>query len=284
MQEAAQLQTQLQNTQHAVSEKEVSLLEAEAKLEKLCSINKELVDYMQRLGQDLNFANTGKTIGDVGERQQRSKLTNLKTNVQKALWFSETFGLQLKDVNFINGNGMEQKLEFKEDRRKSYKELTDDEQKNIKSLLFVLDKFCIGDAAYHELTMVCKNSGLPRSYLIKQCKEELNKMVHIVRTPGRAEGAQVDFSKELESVVLEMVSNFRIDYFISCKFFYYLYNTLLGLQIEQGKIDVNKTGFELQVNISGDGARMSRLISFSILNNEENVMSSKGAYIDGLMC
>ena len=101
--------------------------------------------------------------------------------------------------------GMEQKFEFMAKDKKQYKDLTDNEQKNIQAMLFVLDKFCIGDSAHNELTMVCKSSGLPRSYLIKQCKEELNKIVHITRTPGHARGAQADFLEELKSVVSDMV-------------------------------------------------------------------------------
>ena len=52
--------------------------------------------------------------------------------------------------------------------------------------------------------MLCE--GLPRSYLIKQCKDDINKLSHIVQIPGTAQGAQLDFQTELESVVQDMVS------------------------------------------------------------------------------
>jgi hypothetical protein len=52
--------------------------------------------------------------------------------------------------------------------------------------------------------MLCE--GLPRSYLIKKCKDDINKLSHIVRTAGTAQGAQLDFQTELESVVEDMVS------------------------------------------------------------------------------
>ena len=42
---------------------------------------------------------------------------------------------------------------------------------------------------------------LPISYLIKQCKEDLNRLCHITRTPGQVEGAQLDFKSELESLI-----------------------------------------------------------------------------------
>ena len=57
----------------------------------------------------------------------------------------------------------------------------------MKSVLFLLVKFCTGEfAAYHELTMCSGGKDLPRSYLIKHCKDDLKKVCHITRTPGVA--------------------------------------------------------------------------------------------------
>ena len=76
----------------------------------------------------------------------------------------------------------------------------------MKSVLFLLDKFCIGDTAYHELTLCSGGEDLPCSYLIKQCKDDLNKLCHIARTPGVAPGAQLDFATELGSVLRKQVT------------------------------------------------------------------------------
>ena len=51
--------------------------------------------------------------------------------------------------------------------------------------------------------------------------------------------------------------------------------------MKQGKVKTEDPDFKIKVKISGDGAKMSRLtnvvvISCSVLNNEEDVMSSKG--------
>ena len=89
--------------------------------------------------------------------------------------------------------------------KRVYKDLSEEDQHNVKSILFILDKFCIGDASYHELTMAPGGEDLPRSYLIKQCKDDMNKLCHIARTPGSAQGAQLDFNTELESVIRNQV-------------------------------------------------------------------------------
>ena len=144
-------------------------------------------------------------MSTVGERQQRRKITELKTKVEKALWFAKTFGLDLQSAIFKDEHGENHTLTYSENVRRSYKDLTEAYQQKVKNILFILDKFCIGDEAYHELFMVDGNEELPRSYLIKQCKDELNKLCHITRTPGSAQGAQLDFQVELESVIQNQV-------------------------------------------------------------------------------
>ena len=52
-------------------------------------------------------------------------------------------------------------------------------------------------------------------------------------------------------------------------------------QINKGNINIDEEDFKLNIKISGDGAKMSNLtsfivISFSVLNSEDEVMSSKG--------
>ena len=125
--------------------------------------------------------------------------------MEKALWFAKTFGLELQSVIFKDHHGENHTMTYSEKVRRSYKDLTEADQQQVKNVLFILDKFCIGDKAYHELSMIDGNEELPRSYLIKQCKDELNKLCHITRTPGPAQGAQLDFLAELESVIQNQV-------------------------------------------------------------------------------
>ena len=94
-------------------------------------------------------------------------------------------------------------MEFQDPRKafKSYSDLPQSMQDKIKEITFITDKFCISEAAYHELTLTSDGKGLPRSYLIRQCKSKLNELCHITRTPGHAEGAQLDFINELKNKV-----------------------------------------------------------------------------------
>ena len=129
--------------------------------------------------------------------------------MEKALWFAGTFGLKLSSVEFADDNGRLHTIEYQSnaDRTKcSYKDLSEEEKIKVQQVLFITDKFCIGEAAYHELTMTNGGEGLPRSYLVKQCKKNLNDLCHIKRTPGENEGAQLDVLSELRSIIAEQAS------------------------------------------------------------------------------
>ena len=84
--------------------------------------------------------------------------------------------------------------------------MSEEEKDKVKQVLYVTDKFCIGEAAYHSLTMTDGGERLPRSYLVvKQCKNDLNNLCHITRTPGE-EGAQLDLESELQNTIKEQAS------------------------------------------------------------------------------
>lgn len=64
----------------------------------------------------------------------------------------------------------------------------------VENILYLIDKFGVGDEFIHELSMVV--DGMPKSYLIKQCRMDLNSGCIIKSTPGKAPGTQYSF-KEL---------------------------------------------------------------------------------------
>jgi hypothetical protein len=97
----------------------------------------------------------------------------------------------LESLKLSDNSGAEYELEFTDGgTKKCYKDLPEAEKQKIKEVLLIQDKFCVGEAAYHELSMIPAGQTLPLSYLVKQCKDSLNQLCHIERTPGKNEGAQ----------------------------------------------------------------------------------------------
>ena len=74
-------------------------------------------------------------------------------------------------------------------------------------------------------------NGVPRSYLIKQCRNDLNKLCHVTSTPGTFEGAQIPF----KSILCQQISAFK-----------------------QENPDFDFDNETLKIKISGDGAKMTQ--------------------------
>ena len=84
-----------------------------------------------------------------------------------------------------------------------YAKLSEDDKAKVESILYLIDKFGVGDEFIHELSMTV--DGMPKSYLIKQCRKDLNSGCVIKSTPGKAPGAQYSFKELLVEQIKHMV-------------------------------------------------------------------------------
>ena len=202
-----ELLTEIRALNHHQREANQALNSKEKEYDSILRENKALSDYLEKVGIFVNFKNSGKEIPELGKKHQQRKLTELKSHIEKSLWFTETFGLTLKSATFIDKSGSNYPLTYDDtSQSKKYKDLPEQEQRKIKEILFIMDQFCIGEAAYHEVSMTQAGENLPRSYLIKQCKESLNALTHVERTPGMSEGAQLNFHDAVCNEIQKHVS------------------------------------------------------------------------------
>lgn len=185
-------------------------------IEKLRHENSALHEKIEILSNLANCENKSGKISEVSNRQQYRKIRVVKTRIEQALWFAESFGLTLDEVSLIDDMGKPHTISFGEKTKKNYQHLPEKEQDKVKAILFIVDKFCIGDAAYHELTLSGNGEDLPRSYLVKQCRGNLNDLCHIERTPGLASGAQLDFKDELITVLRKHIVSLKSKKIIPC--------------------------------------------------------------------
>ena len=81
-------------------------------------------------------------------------------------------------------------------------------------------------------------NGVPRSYLIKQCKNNLNKLCHVTSTPGPFEGALISF----KSLLSQQISAFK-----------------------EKNLDFDFDNETLKIKISGDGAKMTQKTNYILL-------------------
>ncbi|XP_028408194.1 uncharacterized protein LOC114530773 [Dendronephthya gigantea] len=253
--------------------------------------NDEMKKYVRMLEKetDDNCSPVIKNIGDLSKRQQKRRLQALGTRAEKALWFAKHFGLELDRVEFLDSNGQKYgwnttpsskatspispeplptadpiphitlnpstsstPTALPKSKNNQYDQLSIDGKCKVEAILFLMDKFAVGDAFIHELSMVVE--GMPRSYLIKQCRNKLNSICAVKPTPGAAPGAQISFKDSLVDK--------------------------LRLMVEDGKLTA---GEKVKVKISGDGARMTRLtnyviLSYCVLDDSKDVLAAKGIH------
>ena len=157
----------------------------------LNKVNKELLDYVDRLEQKNNFENQGKDVANVAKKSRT--LNTFMSQAKLAVWFMESFGLELTELKAreqLTGTVHCLSIDDKHtpaDGMKGFESLSSHDQAKVEQVLFLLDKFCVGDSFYHELTMII--DGLAKSYLIKQRRGQLNNISNVVPTPGKADGA-----------------------------------------------------------------------------------------------
>jgi len=123
-----------------------ALEEKDAKLVELEQKNEELLKYVARLQQ--SPLNKGKDIADVTKKTRTLKTFLSRANT--ALWFSKSFGLDIHKItakeqkpgqtHIVKGNGENGKTKGEIDS------MTDTDKAKIEQVLFLLDKFCVGDA------------------------------------------------------------------------------------------------------------------------------------------
>ena len=176
-------------------------------IDKLKSENTKLYSVIEKLSPQKDLKIKGGHFWKLESASKNVRFKLWQQELSKRMWSSESFGLHLDSVKLVDNSGKDHCLSIRSEKAsKSYNELPNEEQQDIQQVLFIMDKFCIGEAAYHKLTCCPGGEELPRSYLVKQCKENLNKLCSIERTPGEANGAAFDFHDELSTVIEEMVS------------------------------------------------------------------------------
>lgn len=112
----------------------------------------------------------------------------------------------------------------------------------------------MGFEFYHELGKI--ENGVPRSYPIKQCRNNLNKLCYVTSTSGKFEGAQIPF----KSLLSQQIS---------------------ASEQENPAFDFHNETFEIK--ISGDGAKMTEktnyiLLFYAPLQKKDEVMAAKGTH------
>ena len=105
------------------------------------------------------------------------------------------FGLKLTSMEIQDDSGKTHSITYQGQGQgtKPFKQLSKEDQDKIKEIVYLTDKFYMGEAAYYELTLASGGDGLPRSFQVRQSKNHLNELIHIGRTPGQQKELNLTF-------------------------------------------------------------------------------------------
>lgn len=145
--------------------------------------------YFQKEGTVL--PNCGKKVGDIiSPQHKQEKIMKFRDRVNCALWFAESFGIDLKNLVCEDQYGKEFIVNCKPDAT-----MNAEDSKKIEQLSHLMDRFSASDELYHELSMVVPE--MPRSYLLVRHRQDLNRTFQLHRTPHKP-GVYVSLYTELK--------------------------------------------------------------------------------------
>ena len=146
----------------------VSAVEEE-EINNLNKVNKELLDYVDRLELKNNFKNQGKDVANVAKKSRTPN--TFMSRAKLALWFMKSFGLELTAREQLTGIVHCLSVDDNHtpaDGTKGFESLSSHDQAKVEQVLFLLDKFCVGDSLYHELSI--GNSIISSAIMDKQAR------------------------------------------------------------------------------------------------------------------
>ena len=145
-----------------------SVAELERENEQLKELNSSLHEEIEEWKS--NYANLEEEKRKMLHEMQ-AEIRTLQDDVEKA----ETTNKELIDYT--------ERLQTAQQDYKGFDSLSEEEKEKVDKILFLLDKFCVGDSFYHEFSMY---NDLPKSYIIKQRRTQLNDMCHTCSVSSRA--------------------------------------------------------------------------------------------------
>uniref|UniRef100_A0A1X7UTT4 Uncharacterized protein n=1 Tax=Amphimedon queenslandica TaxID=400682 RepID=A0A1X7UTT4_AMPQE len=161
--------------------------------------------------------NKGKGIDEVGERQQRQKITALKEASKKALWFLDSFNVDVNNLILRTKISKEAITLMLSDESSDYdhsqglnessevSSTSVSQSEKIDEILFLLNCFGVSDEFYHELSMY--HPSLPRSYFIKERRRLVSSNVEINRLSHPYFGCYRPLADSMKEILSNLVSH-----------------------------------------------------------------------------
>lgn len=125
--------------------------EKQNEIETLEEANEELLKYIDNLQKSLEASYKGKDITEVKNKSR--PLKKIANRARAALWFSKSFGLDVAAITFKEvKTGVAHTSSMSTDgpeNKDNFGAIENDDQEKLDQIMFLIDKFCVGDAFYY---------------------------------------------------------------------------------------------------------------------------------------
>ena len=124
-----------------------------ARYDKILDDNPKLKDYINCLDKHLSQKSV-KSYGATSVNNKARKLRSIENQAHKTLWFAETYGLIPEKIRCKTTLGEYVNLNLNQVQVNDYNLLCSEDKIRLKELVYILDRFCVSDEAYHELSKI----------------------------------------------------------------------------------------------------------------------------------
>lgn len=191
-----------------------------------------------------------KALSSVSRQQQWVRKKPIHSDIKESLTFLEGEGVHVSSITLVHNETND--VEILDVAKGTYSKGDDNsgqEDCSLEMVMYVKERFGLLNAAYHEMSMVCKN--LPRSWKMKDFVQCLNSLWEIKPCP-ESYGMQQSLESRLTVHVRHLLHTKKLN-----------------------------AGDKLKVKLSGDGTRVCRKLNlvnftFTLLNEDDIAMSAKG--------
>ena len=260
-----QLLKRKRNAETKLEEESIKRRKLEAEVGKLQKSSKQQSKVIARLrtGLSENSRKSSKPWSEYSRQQQYNRKRSVATSIQGALSFCKEEGfkpLLVEIENIDTGNreivdassGTFHRKESSPGSKESSpgsKESSPGSKDKLHSALYIKDKFCVSNEAFHELSML---SDLPNSFQVKRLKSAMNSAFDIRSTPNQTVGVQQSLRNRLMVHLTQLVRQYTA---------------------------VNKP--TIKIKLTGDGTQIARGLSvvnvaFTVLEEGQQATSVVG--------
>jgi hypothetical protein len=206
-----QLLKRKRNAETKLEEESIKRRKLEAEVGQLQKSSKQQAKVVARLrtGLSENSRRSSKPWSECSRQQQYNRKKSVATSIKGVLNFCKEKGFKPCSVEIENSDTGNREVVDASHGTFHRKEASPASKDKLHSTLYIKDKFCVSNEAFHELSML---SDLPNLSQVKRLKSAMNSAFNIHSTPNQTVGVQQSLRNRLTVHLTQLVHQYTAEY------------------------------------------------------------------------